>query len=111
MIKVRIEKKENKIYAFEVSGHAGYASHGEDIICAAISMLVINTINSIDYLTDDEIILEEHNQQTGHIWFKLNIETKPYSGETDVLLKSLELGIKSAIEQYGSKYIEMKEVH
>ena len=110
MIKVKILKKENQIYAFELSGHAEYDEHGKDIICSAVSMLVINTLNSINHFTDDHIILEANNEKTGHIRFRLDIEEKPYSSETDILLKSLEFGLQSAREHYGKKYIDIEEV-
>ena len=43
--------KENECIGFTVIGHAEYAEAGEDIICAGISMLVINTCNAIEALT------------------------------------------------------------
>lgn len=38
-----------------VSGHAGYAPRGYDIVCAAVSALVQTFIASVDKLTDDKI--------------------------------------------------------
>ena len=35
----------HEIVGFQTEGHAGYADAGSDIVCAAISVLVINTIN------------------------------------------------------------------
>ncbi|HBY20454.1 MAG: hypothetical protein A2Y24_02425 [Clostridiales bacterium GWE2_32_10] len=110
MIKVQIFKKENIIYAFDILGHASYDEYGKDIICSAVSMLVTNTINSIDYFTDDDIKLEANNEKTGHIKFRVDISKKPYSRDTDILLRSLELGLKNVVEQYGKKYIEIEEV-
>ena len=40
---------------FSVSGHAGYAESGKDIICAAISALLQAFVVSVDELTDDNI--------------------------------------------------------
>ena len=59
MIKVTFYKNSDGSYAgFQSLGHAGYSEHGSDIICAAVSVLVINTINSITELTDDDIEVE-----------------------------------------------------
>ena len=45
MTKVTIlQNSKNECVGFDVYGHAGYADAGEDIVCAAISILVINTI-------------------------------------------------------------------
>lgn len=50
MIEVRVRKNEIK-----VSGHAMYAPHGQDIVCAGVSSLVRTLIRSIEDLTRDEI--------------------------------------------------------
>ena len=38
-----------------VSGHAGYAEKGHDIVCAAVSILIYNLQNSIERLTEDTV--------------------------------------------------------
>ena len=51
MITVTVSKKNNSYVSFTSKGHAGYAEEGQDIICAAVSALVINTVNSLEQLT------------------------------------------------------------
>ena len=69
MIKVTIYKTEWQEYAgFDMEGHAGYAEAGEDIVCAGVSALVINALNSIERFTDDEtscVSDEGHNGKQG----------------------------------------------
>ncbi len=36
-----------------MQGHAGYAARGSDIVCAAVSVLAQNTVNSIEHFTQD----------------------------------------------------------
>ena len=51
MIEVTVYKTMRHEYAgFDMSGHAGYDDIGKDIVCAAVSVLVINTLNSIEVL-------------------------------------------------------------
>lgn len=38
-----------------VDGHAGYAEHGKDIICATVSVLTQGLIHSLESLTDDNV--------------------------------------------------------
>ena len=38
-----------------ISGHAGYAPPGQDIVCAAISTLVQTFIASVEELTEDNL--------------------------------------------------------
>lgn len=33
---------------FHLEGHAGHAEYGQDIVCAAASMLAINCVNSLE---------------------------------------------------------------
>ena len=82
----------NDPIAFKCSGHAGYAAKGKDIVCAAVSVLTLNTVNSIEEFTDDDFLLD-YNEDNGFMFFRFNDDTVP-SEEALLLLKSLELGIK-----------------
>lgn len=84
------------------SGHAGYARSGKDIICAAVSVLVINTINSVEKFTDTKFVLET-NEKKGYIYFLL--ESPDEAGK--LLMKSLELGIQDIIADNGKNYIQL----
>ena len=54
MIKVTIyQSSEGEILGFAIQGHAGYAESGSDIVCAAVSVLAQNTVNSIEQFTQD----------------------------------------------------------
>ena len=54
MIHVTIfQNKYKECVGFQTEGHAEYASPGQDIVCAAASILVINTINAIEEFTEN----------------------------------------------------------
>ena len=55
MIEVTVYCRNQVYVGLKASGHAGYAEAGEDIFCAAASALIINTVNSIEQLTQNEI--------------------------------------------------------
>ena len=42
MTKIVIRKTNGRYSGFSCSGHAGYAESGSDIVCAAVSVLVIS---------------------------------------------------------------------
>ena len=88
----------------ECSGHAGYADRGEDIVCAAVSVLTINLLNSIEKFTDDGIVIEQ-DEKKGLI--TLEFKDTP-TAEADLLLKSYELGVTGIFEQYGKKFLNIK---
>ncbi|MBR4513751.1 MAG: ribosomal-processing cysteine protease Prp [Lachnospiraceae bacterium] len=95
-----------RINGFVLSGHANYAKHGKDIVCAAVSMLAINTVNSIETLTEDEFEVEQG--ESGELSFRF---TKEPSKEGQALLDALRIGLESVKAEYGSSYIEIsKEV-
>ena len=50
MIEVRIRPER-----IEISGHAGYAEPGKDIVCAGVTALMQTLIQSIKDLAGDEI--------------------------------------------------------
>ncbi len=49
---ITVQRKKGQI---TVSGHAGYAEKGHDIVCAAVLILIYNLQNSIERLTDDTV--------------------------------------------------------
>ncbi len=102
MIKCTVKKQNGDYVSIDVDGHAGFANRGKDIVCASVSMLVINTINAIEEFTDDSFI-GEADEKRGRIKCEF---PSGYSQSTRLLLDTLILGLKSASEQY-SKYVTL----
>lgn len=82
-----------------VDGHAGYAEHGKDIVCAAVSVLTQNLINSIESLTIDMI---DYEIDEGHI----KIAYKDLSEKGRLLVDSFFIGISEIIRVYGEAYVQ-----
>ena len=104
MITIEIRKSGNEYIGFSSKGHAGYAEEGYDIICAAVSVLTVNTINSIKKFTDDAFKAEAAD---GMVRWKFT--EIPLSKEANLLMDSLVLGLKDIQENYGKKYIKIVE--
>ena len=105
MTKVTIYKNvKNECVGFRAFGHAGYAVEGEDIVCAAISVLTINTMNAIETFTNVDASLEM-NEEQGMIDYRLKNCTK----ETTLLLNTMVLGLEMMVsnEEYA-EYIDLK---
>ena len=64
MISITIFKDQEQYRGIRCSGHAGFEQAGKDIVCAAVSMLVINTINGIDQFTEDAYALDSKEDDT-----------------------------------------------
>lgn len=108
MTKISVFKKDGIYTGFEVDGHAGYAEAGKDIVCAGISMLVINTINSIETFTEDGFTCDS-DPETGYIKFQFE---GAISKDSELLMNSLVLGLQGVQEEYGKEYMKLilKEV-
>ncbi len=106
MIRVKVYKSnEGKIRGFKCSGHAGYAYSGEDIVCAAVSMLVINTINSIEKFIPEESFSVKTDEESGLIECRFD---KDPSEKAELLLKSMVFGLETVEKNYESKYVKLE---
>ena len=106
MINITVKKRNGSYLDFLSRGHAGYAEEGQDIICAAVSVLMVNTANSIETLTEDGFTCEEDD---GYV--AIAIEEEASEGAY-LLMESLRLGLESIRETYGDAYLDIvtKEV-
>lgn len=107
MISVKIQGKKNRASEIIVSGHAGFADHGEDIVCAAVSVLTISILNGLTEILGrkdlDEVVEE------GYVRFTIpEITDEPISMKTDALISTYLLGIRGIKEAYGD-YIQFEE--
>lgn len=83
---IEIKRNENSI---SIKGHAGYAPHGQDIVCAAVSTLVQTFLASVEELTADEIAVTYSPQ--GQIQ---SIQYEHLSERAQVLEDALFVGIR-----------------
>ncbi len=109
MIHVTVLKNQNgKYIGFNCIGHAGFADAGKDIVCAGVSSLVINTVNSISVLTK-----ERFDMDTDEICGRISLRfCGPCGHDAGLLMESMILGLQGIKKQYGSGYItlDFKEV-
>ena len=102
MTTILIRKTKDSYQGFNCIGHAGYADAGSDIICAAVSVLVVNAVNSIETFTDDKFAARED-----HGIVELILEGS-VSDKTTLLLDSMILGLRDIQTQYGNEFIRLK---
>ncbi len=83
-----------------VSGHAGYAPAGEDIVCAAASVLITTCANALESVAG---IRPEVSQKPVMIQVSLPGGLSP-AGEHDarVILRTAEQGFRDIAAQYPS---------
>lgn len=105
MIKVTIYKNEKHEYVgFKALGHAGFREAGQDIVCAAVSVLIQNTINAIERYTSNESSLVSDDQD-GLIDYRL---TNAPTHDATLLLKAMILGLEEmADDEDYEEYIDI----
>ena len=104
MIRVKFYLDADKRYkGFAIQGHAGYAAYGSDIVCAAVSALSTNTVNSLEAFSSDRMETRTEEER-GAMYLRLETRRDDTS---QLLVKSLALGLESIRSAYGSKYIKI----
>ena len=105
MTKVLIKRDRTGHYlSFHCKGHAGYAEEGEDIVCAGISAIVINTCNCLDDLLEEQVIIR-YSKDGGDI--SCVFRTIP-SEKAALLVDCMIHGLEWIRTQYGKKYLNYK---
>lgn len=85
-----------------VSGHALYDESGQDIVCAAVSILVYNAINSCEKFADVCLDVRDTPKE-----LSFEIPKSSYSAAVRLLLSSMVFGIEQLVEQYP-EYVRLR---
>ena len=105
MIQVTISKTRNdEIKSMVMLGHAGYADSGQDIVCSAVSVLTINTINALSEFTSQKFEVAT-DEESGMIRIDF---LNPLDHDAELLVNTMILGISSIEDDYDGKYIHVK---
>ncbi|MBO5503061.1 MAG: ribosomal-processing cysteine protease Prp [Lachnospiraceae bacterium] len=102
MTKVRIDRRKGKYSGFCCDGHTGYAEAGEDIVCAGVSAIVINTVNCLEDLLEEDISYS-YEEEGGRIELKFRSEP---SEKAEFLIDCMIHGLKWIRLQYGSDHLD-----
>lgn len=102
MIRAVIYRESGEWKGFEVSGHAGYREAGEDIYCAAVSILTFNTANAIEALTEDPV---ESSDKDGKLFCRF---PEGLSDKGKVLVDAMVMGLRQIEETSNKKYLRVK---
>ena len=101
MTTCRIVKEEENQASIEVKGHAGYAVHGKDIVCASISTACILTANLIEKLNLSYNIIDLVCDE-GYFRLKVNTVDNTING----IFENLECTMEDIAKQYP-KYLKI----
>lgn len=106
MIRITINRTESgKIRSFTMSGHANFAEHGEDIVCAGASAVSLGMVNAIETLTGVAPVAEQGESGYLKCVFpdNLSVETDE---KVQLLLEAMVLSLQE-IERFSGKHIKI----
>ncbi|KJW13500.1 ribosomal-processing cysteine protease Prp [Levilactobacillus spicheri] len=102
MIQATVHYDESqRIDSFQITGHADSGEYGQDIVCAAVSVLAITTVNGLQRVAQIPIDVENRNQAGGflevHLPPKLEATTE-LKGQA--ILQSFADGLRDVATNY-----------
>lgn len=105
MIHVTIYQNQKDEYiGFSARGHAGFAESGEDIVCAAVSVLMINTVNALELYADAKLSVSGEEEE-GALDVRL---TDQPTEKTELLFKTMALGLTQMEDDENyAEYIDL----
>lgn len=106
MIQAILYTSGEKICGFDMAGHANYAPYGEDIVCAAVSVLAIATVNSLE--TQLGQIRANVSDETGRVsCFLQAVLDEQQEIIAQSIFQTLEIGLRS-VEQTYPDYLKLR---
>lgn len=108
MIKAKVyTNASDNILRLELSGHADFAEHGKDIVCAGVSALVQTAVLGIENLTT---VKPDVIQREGFFSFSIpnDILDSESLKKCDIILKTIVLGIEEIAKSYPNNIILQK---
>lgn len=100
MIKIYTKYCNNYLKTLVVSGHANYASKGQDLVCAGVSCVVFGLLNALDEtknnieIKENEISLEvmQYDDRHQHYFDLFIIQIKTIKENFDSYIEIIEIG-------------------
>ena len=95
------------IFKFSINGHANYDEAGSDIVCAAVSALVISTINGLTEIVGTPVdCLIEEDMTLCEIPLECSPSQQQYN---QILLQTMSLGLSEIAKEYAD-YLSIKKI-
>jgi len=102
MIRITLHSKDGQITGFECLGHAGFAQAGQDIVCAAVSILTTTCVNALETVAGEK---PQVQASSGRMVMAL-----PGGGGHDaqIILQAMRQGLRGLKDAY-SDYLLLNE--
>ena len=109
MIQATFIRHEGNLESVELTGQAGSGEYGFDIVCAAVSTLSINLVNSLEALTDCDVDLAVNEIDGGYMKIDISHMTKKTDEKVQLLFESFLLGMANLAEN-SQEFVSVKVI-
>lgn len=97
------EQASGRIDSFEMSGHADYAEHGKDLVCAAASAVSFGAVNAILTLTGTTPTIQQ-GEDGGYL--KVVLPETEDDHDQQVIVRAMIVSMQT-IEQDYAQFIKI----
>ncbi len=96
---IHSSRSDGRLVSCSAIGHSMYAENGSDIVCAAVSVLMTNCVNSLETVCG--VLPEMGEFCDGRMSFSLPEGlTQAQQHDCQILMKSLQQGIRDVVQMY-----------
>ncbi|HNV34221.1 MAG TPA: ribosomal-processing cysteine protease Prp [Bacillota bacterium] len=101
MIKVWVLKDGKRTVSYRVEGHAGWADYGNDIVCAAVSAIVIGAENGLCEIAG---AVEKATSKDGYLEVELKrVLDERSSIQAEAIIGTMVVTLKAIAGQYPDR--------
>ena len=97
MIKVNVREHAGMIQSIHISGHAEYADHGKDLVCAGVSSIGVGLLNALSEMCEDSCECSMHEGDIQIQVIKENTENQIILNTGIIQLQTMEQSYKNYI--------------
>ena len=111
MIHAVFERAEDgELRCAEITGHAGSGEYGFDVVCASVSTLAINFVNSVEKFAGYEPNLELNEIEGGYLKVEIPQNIPSHQREmTQLFFESFFLGMANLSEN-SSEFVQTRVI-
>ena len=108
MIQATIHHYRDHVSGFTITGHADAGKYGQDIVCSAVSVLSITTVNGLQEVVGLDVSVDSDDKNGGYLSVEIPvIANSKKCLQADAILKTFENGMADIASSY-SDYIKLK---
>ena len=100
MINAVLYREGKNMTGCRLEGHSGWANAGEDIVCAAASILGCTCVNALESVCGVVPEITEYDEQKGVLAFELPEMTEAENEKAQILMKALKQGLSDLADAY-----------